>query len=164
MWAQGSLLSYNQSMRIARGLPGKSHGGWYRLRSPIAIGLILGIMQIAWVGWGNSAHGQSQSPLTPQLPPAPGQNTQRPQSPGQEADSDQDSAARRQQMEAAIKRRNLERQTKIAADSDKIVRLAEELSVSFGPDEVNAASPAMAKKAEEIGKLARNVKDLMKSE
>jgi hypothetical protein len=152
MWAQGRPLSYNQPMRS---LFGKS-----RRNSYFTIALLATIVVLAAMHRGDNALGQSQAP-TP-FPPTPGQNTGRPPF-GQESDSTQDPMMRHAQEEAA-KRRNIDRQNKLNADSDRIVQLAQELSTAGEPDGKGASSPALAKKAEEIEKLARNVKDLMKSE
>jgi hypothetical protein len=82
---------------------------------------------------------------------------------GPEPDIAPDPIQRHTQIEAA-KRRNVERQNKLQADSDKISRLAKELSSSVEPVAKTADPPAMAKKVEEIEKLARSVKELMKSD
>ena len=58
----------------------------------------------------------------------------------------------------AAKRRNIDRQNKLLADSDRIVQLANELNTAVDPKGKDPASVAMAKKAEEIEKLARQRK------
>ena len=70
----------------------------------------------------------------------------------------------RRAQEDAAKKRNIERQKKLLADSDRIVQLAKELSAAAEPNPQDPTPPGMAKKAEEIEKLARSVKELMKSE
>ena len=70
----------------------------------------------------------------------------------------------RHAQEEAAKKRNIDRQNKLNADSDRIVQLAQQLSTAVEPDGKGSALSALAKKAEEIEKLARSVKDLMKSE
>lgn len=99
----------------------------------------------------------------PSLPSPPGQGQPRTPvfgQPGQERS--QDPTLRRAELEAARKR-NIERQNKMVADSDKICALAQQLS-----DEVNKggqdAPPAALKKIEEIEKLAKGVKDRMRAE
>jgi hypothetical protein len=67
------------------------------------------------------------------------------------------------QQEAA-KKRNIERQNKLVSDSSRIVQLANELNTGVEPKEKDTTPVAMSKKAEEIEKLARSVKELMKSE
>jgi hypothetical protein len=152
MWALYCLLSYNQPMRS---LFGKS-----RRNSYFTIALLVAIVVLTAAHRGDNAQGQSQTPSP--FPPTPGQNTGRPPF-GQESEPTQDPMMRHAQEEAA-KRRNTDRQNKLMADSDRIVQLAQQLSTAGEPDGKGAASPALAKKAEEIEKLARNVKDLMKSE
>jgi hypothetical protein len=64
----------------------------------------------------------------------------------------------------AARRRNIDRQHKLVADSSRILQLANELSTGIEPEGKDPTSAGMSKKAEEIEKLARSVKDLMKSE
>ncbi len=66
--------------------------------------------------------------------------------------------------EEAAKKRNIERQNELVADSGRIVQLANELSAAVDPEDKIRHRPRMSKKAEEIEKLARSVKELMKSE
>jgi HAMP domain-containing protein len=58
----------------------------------------------------------------------------------------------------AARKRNIERQQRIVADTEKIVRLAQELSAAGAPADL------MAKKSEEIEKLARGVRERMRTE
>jgi hypothetical protein len=134
---------------------GKSRGN-----SCITIALLAAIVVLTATHRGDNALGQSQTPSP--FPSSQGQNPVRPPF-GQDSEPTQDPMTRHAQQEAA-KRRNIDRQNKLNADSDRIVRLAQELSAAGEPDGKEAASPALAKKAEEIEKLARNVKDLMKAE
>ena len=79
---------------------------------------------------------------------------------GEDPDNGQDPALRKALLEAT-KKRNIDRQNRIVADTDKLVHLAEQLN-----GELSGKGPSMAemKKAEEIEKLARSVKDRMRSE
>ena len=139
-----------------RSLFGKS-----RRNSCFTIALVAAIVVLTAAHRGDNALGQSQAPSP--FPPNPAQqNVGRPPF-GQEPEGPQDPMMRHAQEEAA-KKRNTDRQNKLMADSDRIVQLAQQLSTAGEPDGKGAASPAFAKKAEEIEKLARNVKDLMKSE
>ncbi len=52
----------------------------------------------------------------------------------------------------------------MVADANKIVELAQEINADVDKGEKSALSPTAAKKAEEIEKLAKGVKELMKSE
>ena len=152
MGAAARLVSYNQPMPRFFGKPLRP---W-----PVAIGFLC-LVLLAAVSQGDNAQGQSQTP-SPFPPPTPQQNGGRPPF-GQEPDTSQDPALHHAQEEAA-KRRNIDRQNKLKANSDRIVQLATELSTAVEPNDKDPASPAMAKKAEEIEKLAHSVKELMKSE
>lgn len=152
MWALRRLLSYNQPMRS---LFGKSRSSSY-----CRLGFLAAILVLIVVHQGDNA--LSQNPIPSPFPPSPAQNGGRPQL-GQEPEPSQDPMQRHAQEEAA-KKRNTERQIKLNADSDRIVQLAQELSVAGDPNGKGTASPALAKKADEIAKLARTVKDLMKFE
>jgi len=123
-------------------------------------GLLAIILMLSSTHQGDNALGQSQLP--PQYPPTNGQGNGRPPF-GQEPDTNQDPLLRHAQQEAA-RERNIERQSKLVADSSRIVQLANELSTGVEPKGKDPTSAAMSKKAEEIEKLARSVRDLMKSE
>ncbi len=60
------------------------------------------------------------------------------------------------------KKANLERQAALKADTDKLVKLATELKAYVDKSNENVLSLEVLKKAEEIEKLARSVKDKMK--
>lgn len=60
------------------------------------------------------------------------------------------------------KKANLERQATLKNDTDKLVKLAGELKDYVDKSNENVLSLEVLKKAEEIEKLARNVKDKMK--
>jgi len=72
-----------------------------------------------------------------------------------------DEAAQRLAREAA-KKANLQRQALLKADADKLFKLATELKDSVDKSNENLLSLEVLKKAEEIEKLARSVKDKMK--
>ncbi len=153
MWARGRVVSYNQPMPR---LLAKSLCRWL-----VAVGFLCVVLVTA-VPLGDTAQGQSQTPTPSPFPPTTGPTGGRPPF-GQEPDATQDPMLHHAQQEAA-KKRNIDRQNKLMANSDRIVQLATELSTGVEPNEKDPAAPAMAKKAEEIEKLARSVKDLMKSE
>jgi hypothetical protein len=150
-------------MRTVRSLPGKLRYGTYLVHWPLGVGLLFAMFLTAAVHRNSFAEGQSQAPPIPQFPTTPGQNAGRTSLPGQETDPNPDPMIHRAQLEAA-KKRNIYRQNKLVADSDKIVQLAQELGTAAQPEGKGSDSPAMSKKADEIEKLARNVRDLMKSE
>jgi len=60
------------------------------------------------------------------------------------------------------KKANLERQAAIKNDTDKLLRLAQELKQSVDKSSANVLSVDVVKKAEEIEKLAHSVKDKMR--
>jgi HAMP domain-containing protein len=123
-------------------------------RRKFILALVAAMLLTVAADQGDSMLGQNQTPSP--FPPTTGQSSGRPPF-GQEQEPTPDPVFRHAQQEAA-KKRNIERQTKLTADSDKIVQLAQELS------DKDPTSPAMAKKAEEIEKLAKSVKELMKSD
>jgi len=154
MRARRRPVFYNQPMPR---LFGKSLCRWWVATGFLCVVLLVVLPQ------GDNAQGQSQTPTPSPFPlPTPQQSGGRPPF-GQEPDATQDPSVRHAQQEAA-KKRNIDRQNKLKANSDRIVQLATELNTAVEPNDKDPASPAMAKKAEEIEKLARSVKELMKSE
>ena len=70
----------------------------------------------------------------------------------------------RHAQEEAAKQRNLDRQKRLVADTDKLLQLAQELKVEVGKSNKDMLSVTVIKKAEEIEKLAKSVKERMKAE
>jgi len=97
-----------------------------------------------------------QPPQTPQTrPPAlPGVN---PHSPGEEDDP----VTHQMSVQAAMKR-NTQRQQQIVDDTAKLVQLAQQLKDEVEKSSKNALSVSVVKKADEIEKLAKAVKDKMR--
>ena len=60
------------------------------------------------------------------------------------------------------KKVNLERQAQLRNDTDKLLKLSQELKDYVDKSNENMLSVSVLKKAEEIEKLARSVKDKMK--
>ena len=92
-------------------------------------------------------------------------NAQRP-SPSQRIDgtvapADDDETRQRIARDMA-KKANQDRQALLKADTDKLVKLAGELKDYVDKSNENVLSLEVLKKAEEIEKLARSVKDKMK--
>jgi hypothetical protein len=143
-------LSYNEPMRSLRG---KLRRGARLLALWPLAGMALTVAQV------------SQAPTLPISPP-PLDGARNPYSLG--PDPNQDPALHRAMQEAA-KKRNIERQTKLVSDSDRICALAQELI-----DEINKSgsdkgsrdslSVVSGKKMDEIQKLAKSVKDRMRSD
>jgi hypothetical protein len=138
----------------------RSPFGSSRVKAYFQGGLLAVILMLSATPQGDNALGQAQAP--PQYPPTTGQGSGRPPF-GQETDTTQEPMVRHAQEEAARKR-NIERQNKLLADSSRIVQLANELSTGVEPKGKVPTSVAMSKKAEEIEKLARSVREHMKSE
>lgn len=152
MWALRRLLSYNQLMRRF----------FHKLRASlcnVTVFLAATLLLASVYRDGNAIGQVQQPPQFPQGPPQSGVHLPL----GDEGETGQDPNLRRAQLEAARKR-NVERQNKLVADSGKILLLAQELSADVEPGGKDPAPSELAKKAEEIEKLARSVKDHMKSE
>lgn len=66
------------------------------------------------------------------------------------------------QRQELQKKFNLERQQEIKKDTDKLLQLATELKQSVDKSTENTLSLDVIKKAEQIEKLAKTVKDKMK--
>ena len=91
---------------------------------------------------------------TPAMPPAPRMD---PISPSGET-----TEAQEQQAREMAKKANLARQAALKSDTDKLLKLAEELKTSVDKSTANVLSLDVLKKAEEIEKLAHSVRDKMK--
>ncbi|MBS1850935.1 MAG: hypothetical protein JST79_08485 [Acidobacteria bacterium] len=81
--------------------------------------------------------------------------------PGGPPDESKDPNRARLEREMA-KRANKERQEKLKRDTDQLLKLATELKEYVDKTNENMLSLEVVKKAEEIEKLARSVKDKMK--
>ncbi len=79
----------------------------------------------------------------------------------QQKSGPEDEARQRIEREMA-KKANQERQADLKRDTDKLFRLANELKDYVDKTNENMLSVDVVKKAEEIEKLARSVKDKMK--
>jgi hypothetical protein len=77
------------------------------------------------------------------------------------ASTEGDESQRRMAHDMA-KKANLERQAQLKTDTDKLFRLSRELKDYVDKSNENVLSLDVLKKAEEIEKLARSVKDKMK--
>jgi type VI protein secretion system component VasF len=86
-----------------------------------------------------------------------GSTTQAPTSPGEN-----DPVARRM-AEQLLQKRNATRQQEIVDDTTKLLDLAKQLKAEVDKSNKNQLSLGVVKKAEEIEKLAKNVKEKMKS-
>ena len=87
----------------------------------------------------------------PQFPPLPGERQRR----------DPERERLEREME---KNRNKERQAALKQDTDKLLKLATELKQYVDKTNENVMSLDVIKKADEIEKLAKSVRDKMKAE
>jgi glucose/arabinose dehydrogenase len=118
-----------------------------RARSLLAVALLA----CAARGWSQTDAQQSTPRTAPgaQLP-IPGGESE-PQDPMQ-----------RKVLHDAAKKRNLERQEQLTADTKKLLELAQQLKAEVDKSNKDQLSLDVVKKAEEIEKLAKSVKDKMK--
>ncbi len=118
-------------------------------------GVWLGVVVMAGIlGWGARVDGAqqipSQSPFgTPDASGRGGRNGER------------DTALEHMQEKAA-ETRNAERQKRLVTDTEKLLSLATELKQDVDKTDKNTLSVDVVRKADEIEKLAHNVKERMK--
>ena len=86
---------------------------------------------------------------------------QNPHIPPIDQNADQDHAPSKMEREMA-KKANKERQAAIKRDTDKLLELATQLKENVDKSSENTLSMDVIKKADEIEKLAKSVKDKMK--
>jgi type VI protein secretion system component VasF len=100
-------------------------------------------------------HAQVAPPLPPQQrpPTLPGARTQ--------PDDDENPVARQMNEQQALKR-NSQRQQQIVDDTTKLLQLAQQLKDEVDKSTKDTLSLSVVKKAEEIEKLAKTVKDKMR--
>ena len=80
------------------------------------------------------------------------------------AGADDDNVFQQQQQKEMAKQANLQRQQEIKKDAEKLLELATELKQSVDKSNENTLSLDVVKKAEQIEKLAKNVKEKMKGQ
>ncbi len=100
---------------------------------------------------------QAQRQTVQPPPPPPSPSVQMQQIPVTAGDE-----ARQDMARALAKKANLARQAALKTDTDKLLNLAEELKQDVEKSNENVLSLDVVKKAEEIEKLARSVKEKMK--
>jgi hypothetical protein len=105
---------------------------------------------------GPSANSQN-STMPPMQPPP----SMQPSAPFGEPANPADPMARRQQ-ERMEKARNSDRQKQLERDTDKLLELAKELKDEVSKSNKDTLSVDVVKKAAEIEKLAKSVKDRMR--
>jgi hypothetical protein len=118
--------------------------------------VVILIALAASLGWGVGAWSQMQhtqappGPVGGQIPPMNGNN------------ADDDVAARRM-LATQAKKRNEDRQTQLVQDTNRLFDLAKELKDQVGKTNEDVLSVDVVKKADEIEKLAKSVRDKMKA-
>ncbi|HEX3438144.1 MAG TPA: hypothetical protein VHT24_15350 [Pseudacidobacterium sp.] len=123
-----------------------ANSGWRKL---LLLGLFL-------AGSFVIAHAQLQTPPPSRpLPTSPGQ------APTASDENDNDPLAHRSMVEQA-KRRNNQRQQDLVNDTNKLLQLAQQLKTEVDKSNKDELSLNVVKKAEEIEKLAKSVKEKMK--
>lgn len=116
------------------------------MRNPLLIVLIAVLLLLLFSSLGYPQIG------TPPQHPIPGQPP-----------SEEDEARARIEKDAA-KKANQERQQQIKTDTDRLLKLATELKTYVDKSNENVLSLDVIRKADEIEKLAHNVKEKMKAE
>lgn len=135
-------------------------------RFVLCAGITFGLLG---VGWGQ----QSRSPMDPGMGQGPQgrggiQQNPMPQSPIPQQPSgipsimDPDGPLNPRMQEQQAKMRNVDRQKQIVLDTQKLVDLANQLKADVDKSNKDTLSLDVIRKADEIEKLAKQVKDKMK--
>jgi hypothetical protein len=111
---------------------------------------------------GAILESQVQQPQTPNPPPTgTGQGRV---NLGQGDGEEQDNPVIHRAAVVAQMKRNVQRQQQIVKDTDRLMELAQQLKEEVAKGNKSTLSTSVAKKAEEIERLAKSVKDKMKAE
>ncbi len=121
------------------------------------MGGVLVLAAIASLAW---AQHSGHTPPTPQEQTGPGQVWMGPGPPPPGWGANTPEAAR--QNERMVKARNTERQEQLQRDTNKLLALATELKTEVDQTNKNVLSVDVVKKAEQIEKLAKSVKEKMR--
>ncbi len=116
-----------------------------RLVQPVLIAAVL----LLSTSLGSGAQLQTQSPHPGARHPISGSD-------------DDDNTWQQQQQKELAKKANVQREEEIKKDAEKLLELATELKQSVDKSNENTLSLDVIKKAEQIEKLAKNVKEKMK--
>ncbi len=116
--------------------------------------LLAGVVLVAGCFFSAESQ-QTLPPITRPVPVSPGQ------APNPSDDNDGDSMTHRAMAQQA-QRRNEQRQQDIVKDTAKLLTLAEQLKDEVDKSRKDQMSVSVIKKAEEIEKLAKSVKEKMK--
>ena len=123
--------------------------------------LALALVAIVLVPWHPFAQTSASTPATDASQPEP--EPQRPDG-GRRAMQRAEDEIREQMLRENAKKWNKERQAKLKADTDKLLQLSTELKQQVDKSNENILSLDVIKKAEEIEKLAKNVRERMKAD
>ncbi len=118
--------------------------------------VVVGLVLLAGIP-GSVSGGQIQ-PATGQSNRVPG--IQQPKTGALDPDEPDPMAPHREQKQAEM--RNVDRQKRLVADTDKLLELATDLKEQVGKSTKDTLSVDVIKKADEIEKLAHSVKERMK--
>jgi hypothetical protein len=108
-----------------------------------------------------AVQGNAQTPNRPTDPASQGTHAS-PPLPGDPIPGSNGDESQQRMMHEMAKKANLERHAALKTDTEKLLKLAEELKASVDKSSSSVLSLEVLKKAEEIEKLARSVKDKMK--
>jgi len=107
-----------------------------------------------WASLHTISAAQTQQPQMPPIQPAPSVFGEPPNS---------NDPMERQRQDKMEKARNVDRQKHLVQDTDKLLALAKELKEEVDKSNEDTLSLNVVKKATEIEKLAKSVKDRMRS-
>jgi len=143
-----------------------SYFDWAIARCEGAVRTTLFTLTLLLVSLLVSASG-AQAPARPGSQPTPQSDPQsNPQTHPQPSDhptiSSSGDEIRERQAQELARKANRDRQSALRSDTDKLLKLAVELKDYVDKSNENVLSLAVMKKADEIEKLARSVKDKMK--
>ena len=116
------------------------------------------LMIAGWAAGHSVTAAQMPSAQAPQLPASQGPGG----SPPFDSAPDPNDPMVRQRMEKMEKARNTQRQEQLQRDTDKLFDLAKELKDQVDKSNKDTLSIDVVKKAAEIEKLAKSVKDRMR--
>ena len=129
-----------------------------RARKPSISGMISIVILCAISMWAQTITAQSQpSPVPPQTDATP-TAAPSPQKADTTAKKTDDSATQKPMTPAE------ERQAQLVADTNKLYQLAQELQTEVAKSSKNTLSLAVVKKAAEVERLAKSLKERMKTE
>ncbi len=119
-----------------------------------AWGAVAILVAVSWTGRSTISQAQVQQPMPPiPSPAAP---------PGFGEPSTPPDPMLRQQQQRMEKARNVDRQKQLEQDTDKLLALAKALKEEVSKSNKDTLSVDVVKKAAEIEKLAKSVKDRMR--